>query len=47
LTDITHPEIDDLLDNLAETVLRMKGDVVVVPKERMPSITGVSATYRF
>jgi len=47
LTDITHPEIDDLLDDLAETVLRMKGDVVVVPKERMPSITGVSATYRF
>ncbi|MFO7686695.1 MAG: hypothetical protein R6V60_11430 [Desulfobacterales bacterium] len=47
LRDITHPEIDDLLDDLAETVLRMKGDVVVVPKERMPSITGVSATYRF
>jgi len=45
--DITHPEIDDLLDDLAETVLKMKGDVVVVPKERMPSITGVAATYRF
>jgi hypothetical protein len=45
--DISHPEIDDLLDDLSETVLRAKGEVVVVPKERMPLTTGVAATYRF
>jgi len=45
--DLAHPEIDDILDDLAQTVLRMKGDVVVVPKERMPSTTGIAATYRF
>jgi hypothetical protein len=37
----------DLLADLAETVLRMKGKVVVVPAERMPTTTGVAATYRF
>jgi hypothetical protein len=45
--DISHPEIDDLIDDLAETVLRANGKVVVVPKERMPSTTGIAATYRF
>jgi len=38
---------DDLLDDLAETVLRMKGTVVVVPRERMPTQTGLAATNRF
>lgn len=36
-----------LLRDLAELVLCTKGEVVVVPKERMPSSTGVAATYRF
>jgi Bacterial archaeo-eukaryotic release factor family 3 len=45
--DPTHPEIGDILNDLAETVSRMKGDVVVVPAERMPSTTGLAATYRF
>lgn len=45
--DLTHPEIDDVLDDLAQTVLKMKGEVVVVPAERMPATTGVAATYRF
>jgi len=45
--DLAHPETDDILDDLAEKVLRMKGVVVVVPKERMPSGTGLAATYRF
>jgi len=45
--DLSHPEIDDLLDDLAEAVLRRKGEVVVVPAERMPTDTGVAATYRF
>ncbi|HEY8519907.1 MAG TPA: hypothetical protein VIN61_07500 [Gammaproteobacteria bacterium] len=38
---------DDLLDDLAETVLRMKGEAIVVPAERMPSDTGAAAIYRF
>jgi len=44
---LAHPEIDDLLDDLAELTLKMGGDVVVVPPERMPSRTGLAATYRF
>jgi len=38
---------DDPLDDLAELFLRQKGTVVVVPPERMPSITGLAAIYRF
>lgn len=45
--DISDPEIGDVLDDLAVTVLRMKGDVVVVPAERMPSTTGAAAINRF
>jgi hypothetical protein len=47
LGDISNPDIDDILDDLAQTVMRLKGDVVVVPAEWMPSSTGVAATYRF
>jgi hypothetical protein len=42
-----HPEADDVLDDLAETVVRMKGEAIVVPTHRMPSSTGVAAIYRF
>jgi len=45
--DLSDPEVDDVLDDLAELVLRMKGDVVVVPAERMPSTTGAVAIYRY
>ena len=45
--DLSDPEMDDVLDDLAELVLRMKGDVVVVPAERMPSTTGAVAIYRY
>jgi hypothetical protein len=45
--DLADPDIDDVLDDLAEAVLRRKGEVVVVPRERMPSETGLAATYRF
>src|SRR5215213_465088 len=40
-------DADDLLDDVAETVLRMKGTVVVVPRDRMPTQTGLAATNRF
>lgn len=45
--DLSDPETGDVLNDLAEMVLRMKGEVVVVPAERMPSSTGVAATFRF
>jgi Bacterial archaeo-eukaryotic release factor family 3 len=45
--DFSHPEIGDVLNDLAEAVVRMKGEVVVVPAERMPSSTGAAATYRY
>jgi hypothetical protein len=41
------PETDDVLDDLAEIVVRMKGEAIVVPTHRMPSATGVAAIYRF
>lgn len=41
------PGVDDVLDDLGEQVLRTGGDVVVVPKEDMPSSTGVAATFRY
>jgi hypothetical protein len=34
-------------DDLAELAIRMGGDVVVVPTDKMPSVTGVAAIYRF
>lgn len=44
---MSDPEADDVLDELAETVVRMKGEAIVVPTQRMPSDTGVAAIYRF
>jgi Bacterial archaeo-eukaryotic release factor family 3 len=44
---VTDAAGDDLLDDVAETVLRMKGTVVVVPRDRMPTGTGLAATNRF
>jgi hypothetical protein len=45
--NLSHPEVDDLLDDLGELVLKKGGRVVVVPAERMPTQTGAAATYRF
>ncbi len=45
--DLEHPEIDDLLDDLSELVLKRGGRVVVVPAQRMPTDTGVAAIRRF
>lgn len=44
---LEHPEVGDLIDDVAEEVLRRGGEVVVVPPERMPTKSGVAATYRF
>ncbi len=45
--NLADPQVDDMLDDLAEVVLRTGGDVVVVPKERMPSSSGLAVTYRY
>ncbi|MBA2351470.1 MAG: hypothetical protein ACR2FI_10795 [Burkholderiales bacterium] len=44
---LADPEVDDLLDDLAETTLAMGGEVVVVPPDKMPTTTGVAAIYRY
>lgn len=45
--DLADPEVDDLLDDVAELVLRNGGQIIVVPAERMPTDSGVAAIYRF
>ncbi|TVR85240.1 MAG: hypothetical protein EA416_17185 [Trueperaceae bacterium] len=40
-------DASDVLDDIAEAVLRTGGEVVVVPAERMPVETGVAAIYRY
>jgi len=44
---LTHPEVDDVLDDLGTLTLKMGGQVVVVPAERMPTNTGIAAIYRY
>ncbi|WP_129777916.1 baeRF3 domain-containing protein [Peristeroidobacter soli] len=44
---LNDPEVGDVLSDLAGLVLRMKGQVVIVPRQRMPTDTGVAATCRF
>jgi len=45
--DLGHPEVADLLDDVAELVLKTGGRVVVVPSDQMPTKTGAAATLRF
>jgi hypothetical protein len=45
--ELAQPDVDDLVDDLAELVLAKGGEVVVVPSDRMPTQTGAAARYRF
>lgn len=45
--DLHHPDVNDVLDDVGELVMRAKGEVVVVPADRMPTGTGLAAIYRF
>ncbi len=47
LDNVTHPEVDDVLDDLATFAGKMGGQVVIVPAERMPTKTGIAAIYRY
>ncbi|MFO7612051.1 MAG: hypothetical protein R6W99_06160 [Clostridia bacterium] len=44
---IGEPECDDILDDIAELVLRRKGEVLILPKDKMPVSTGAAAIYRY
>jgi hypothetical protein len=45
--ELAHPDVDDMLDDLAELVLTKGGEVVIAPAARMPSTTGLAAIYRY
>lgn len=45
--DLEDPDVDDILDDLAELVLDRGGQVVVVPEEDMPVESGVAAIFRY
>ena len=45
--DLSNPQVDDVLDDLGELVLRQGGEVIIVPAERMPTRTGAAAIFRF
>ena len=45
--NLSSPRADDVLDDLAEMVLRMDGQVFVIPPEQMPTDAGVAAVFRY
>jgi hypothetical protein len=47
LADLSHPQADDLLDDLDKLVGKMGGRVMVMPAEQMPGRTGLAAIYRY
>lgn len=38
---------DDILDDIAETVIKNGGEVMVLPNEKMPTKTGIAAIFRY
>lgn len=44
---IDSPDLDDILDDIAELVLMRKGKVFILPKEIIPNDTGVCAIFRY
>ena len=45
--ELADPDTDDILDDIAEMVLRQGGNAVVVPADRMPTRTGAAAIFRY
>ena len=45
--DLRNPKVDDLLDDMGELVLKMGGQLMVLPTEKMPSETGLAAIFRY
>jgi hypothetical protein len=44
---IDDPNCGDIINHIVKAVLKSKGEVVVLPPERMPTDTGLAAIYRF
>ena len=45
--DMAKADFDDLLDDIAERVMKTGGQVLVMPADQMPTQSGVAAIYRF
>jgi hypothetical protein len=45
--DLINPKVDDLLDDMGELVMKMGGQVMVLPPGKMPSETGLAAIFRY
>lgn len=45
--DLANPEVEDMLDDVGELVLKYGGQVVIVPTDRMPTDSGIAAIDRF
>jgi hypothetical protein len=45
--DLSNLKVDDLLDDMAELVTKMRGQVMVLPTEKRPSETGLAAIFRY
>lgn len=45
--ELSNADVDDLFDDLGELVTKTGGRVLVVPADRMPTQTGLAATYRY
>lgn len=44
---LANPDVDDILDDLGAIVARHGGEWIIVPRERMPTQTGLAAIYRY
>lgn len=47
LAELEDPEVDDMLDDLGELVLKKGGRLHFFPRDRMPTSTGIAAIYRY
>ncbi|HSO88108.1 MAG TPA: hypothetical protein VLQ91_16270 [Draconibacterium sp.] len=45
--DLSNPKVDDLLDDMGELVIKMGGQVMVLPTDKMPSEKGLAAIFRY
>lgn len=45
--DMDNPRVDDLLDDMSELVMKMGGNVVVLPANNMPTDTGLAGIFRY
>ena len=47
MDDFSAPDVEDVLDDLAEMTLRRGGKVMVIPGKDMPTDTGIASIYRY